>query len=123
MYRDVDREIEELGVTCWTRGLCCDFDTVDHVLFASGLEVAAVRERHPGPFAPGSALCPFWKDRLCTLRDLRPLGCRTYFCDERFRPGLEGIYEKHYARLKEIAVRHRLPWSYRPFVAAMRAAE
>lgn len=120
VYVDVDREIESSGVVCWTRSLCCDFDKVDHVLYASSVELAYVRELHGEGFSPDSTLCPFWKERLCTLRARRPLGCRTYFCDEGYREALEAIYEKYHGRLREITERHGVPWRYVPFVTAVR---
>ena len=123
VYREVDNEIESTGVVCWTKSLCCDFEKVDHVLYASSLEIAYIQEQHGDPFPPGSPLCPFWKDKLCTLRQRRPLGCRTYFCDEKYKEVLEDIYEKYYRRLKDIAIRHDIPWSYVPFVAKLRLEE
>lgn len=122
LYREIDAEIEATGAVCRARGLCCDFERAGHVLYASSLEIAHVRELHPRPFAAGSPLCPFWTEGLCGLRQRRPLGCRTYFCDERFRDRLEAIHETYCRRLKDLAERHRAPWIYVPFVEALRRA-
>ena len=107
LYREVDREIRDTGVVCWTRGLCCDFEKVDHVLYATAIEIAYVREERPGPFPSGSVLCPFWTNGLCGFRERRPLGCRTYFCDERYRDRLEALHEKHLSRLRDLC-RHQI---------------
>ncbi len=120
IYDDVDQEIQASGVACWVRGLCCDFEKTDHVLYASSLEIAYVREIHPEPFEGGSCLCPFWKDGRCDERTRRPLGCRTYFCDEKYRDQLEAIYEKYYRQITEVATQYSLEWSYQPFVKVMR---
>ncbi len=120
VYDEVDEEIRATGVVCEARGLCCDFDRSPHVLYASSIEIRYVRELHPEPFSAGSRLCPFWADGLCTSRERRPLGCRTYFCDDRHREALQEIYERHYSRLKEIAGRYGSPWTYEPFVPALR---
>lgn len=120
VYDAVDRELEATGVVCRARGICCDFDRSPHVLYASSIETAHVRELHPDPFPGDSNLCPFWVGGLCGLRERRPLGCRTYYCDERFRDTLEAIHEKYHGRIRAIADRHGVPWSYRPFVAVLR---
>jgi hypothetical protein len=120
IYREVERDTRALGVACWVRGDCCDFERSDHRLYASSVEVAYVRDKHPE--APGGSgpLCPFWKAGRCTERERRPLGCRTYFCDARFRGRLEDLYEASYGRIRDIALRHNIEWFYAPFVDALR---
>lgn len=120
IYRDVDSEVRSLGVGCWVRGDCCDFDRSDHRLFATSIEVLHVREKHPRPLGIEGKLCPFWKEGLCTERERRPLGCRTYFCDARHREPLQALHERCHVRLRRIAEAHGLRWSYEPFVTAVR---
>ncbi len=120
IYRRVDKEVSGSGVECWQRGDCCNFEKVDHTLFASSLEVGYVKEKHPAPFPAGSILCPFWEEGLCVERERRPLGCRTYFCDGNYSRQLQAIYEKHHAEIRKLAERFELPYSYGPFVAALR---
>jgi Fe-S-cluster containining protein len=122
IYRDVDAATRSLGVGCWARGDCCDFDRCDHVLYASSVELAYVREKHPEAFPAHDALCPFWKEGKCTERERRPLGCRTYFCDRRYRNELEALHESHYRRIRDLAARLGLAWAYAPFVASLRDA-
>src|SRR5262245_11116150 len=121
LYGELERAVRSLGVGCWIRGDCCDFDRVDHRLFASSLEIAHVRAKHPQAFPAEGRLCPFWKDGKCTERERRPLGCRTYFCDRRYKEQLEALHEVYYRRLRELAASEGLPWAYMPFVAALRA--
>ncbi len=120
IYRRVDREIESTGVACWLRGRCCDFDTSEHVLFASSVELAHVREKHPERFEPGGTLCPFWKDGLCVERERRPLGCRTYHCDRGYRGRVEAIHERYHGEIRAFAERFDLAYLYEPFVPALR---
>jgi hypothetical protein len=120
LYRRVDAEIARIGVVCWLRGKCCDFEHNEHRLWASSVEIAYVDEKHPEPFAPGSVLCPFWKDGLCTERERRPLGCRTYFCDPAHREATESAYERFHAEFRALADRFDVPYTYRDFVAALR---
>jgi Fe-S-cluster containining protein len=122
LYREVDQEIRATGAVCWLRGDCCDFERSDHRLYASSLEIAFVQERYPEPFPSGSVLCPFWRERKCTERERRPLGCRTYFCDGRFRGQLEAIYEKYHRQLRELSARHGIEYRYGPFVKALRGS-
>jgi Fe-S-cluster containining protein len=119
LYREVEREVLSLGVGCWARGDCCDFSRFDHKLMASSLEIAYVKEKHPGRLDAGSSLCPFWKAGKCTERERRPLGCRTFFCDRRYRGILEDLHAKYYLRLRQIARSHPCPWGYEPFVDAV----
>jgi len=124
LYERVDREVEASGVACWLRGACCDFERNDHVLYATSLEIAWVRERHCAqdhPFAADSALCPFWQGGVCVERERRPLGCRTFFCDERFRVRLEALHESYHRELGALAERWEEPYRYEPFVRALRA--
>jgi hypothetical protein len=113
--------VASLGAACWARGDCCDFERAGHRLHASWIEVAHVREKHPQGFAAGSRLCPFWKEGKCTERERRPLGCRTHFCDGRYRDPLEAIHERQLRRIREMARDHGLPWAYAEFVGALRS--
>jgi Fe-S-cluster containining protein len=120
IYRRVDEEVEHSGVKCWLRGDCCDFEKTDHTLYASSVELAYLKEKHPEPFKADSVLCPFWEEGLCVERERRPLGCRTYFCDGNYSQQLQAIYEKYHAEIKELAQSGKIPYSYEPFVAALR---
>ncbi len=116
IYAEADRRVAEIGVACWVRGICCDFRRADHHLYASSAEVDYIREKHsPDPAGDGE-LCPFWRGGVCTERERRPLGCRTYFCDERYRDELEALYGELYDRLRRAADRVGYAWEYVPFV-------
>jgi len=123
LYQEIDREVLSLGVGCWAHGDCCDFRRFDHKLMASSLEMAYVKEKHPGKLEAGSGLCPFWKAGKCTERERRPLGCRTFHCDRRYRRILEDLHERYYRRLRQLARDHPCPWSYEPFVDALSGPE
>jgi len=120
IYSDCDREIAGLGIGCWVHGECCDLERRDHVLFASSVEVAYVLEKHTERMEPSGRKCPFWVRGKCTERERRPLGCRTYFCDPRFRDALEAIHERRLRRIRKLAEAHGFPPDYGPFVAWIR---
>ena len=120
IYARLDAAVAATGVRCFLRGHCCDFTKADHRLFASSVEIAYVREAHPAPFSPGSPLCPFWRDGLCHERERRPLGCRTYFCDEVRGGDAAALYERFHAEVRDLADRHGIEYRYEPFVDALR---
>ncbi|GIW83017.1 MAG: hypothetical protein KatS3mg105_4824 [Gemmatales bacterium] len=115
LYREVDEEVARAGPVCFATGRCCRFKEWGHVLYLSNLEADVLRETAPpfmGPVADVS--CPFQKDRLCTAREERPLGCRIYFCDPAYQDKAAQIYENALSKLKEIARHHQLEWRYAP---------
>jgi hypothetical protein len=122
VYRDLEREIARLAPRCDARGICCDFDRVDHVLFATKLEVDYVKDHTPPErwAAPTGNRCPLLEDGRCGARAVRMLGCRTYYCQEGFAPLAAELYERHYARIRAIAAEHRLEWRYAPVLAQFR---
>lgn len=122
LFEGVDRAVAETGAVCQARGVCCDFTRSEHTLWATWVEVAWVLETHAERWKPDDPLCPFWQGGLCTERERRPLGCRTYFCDPRSRDELERIHETFHERLRDLADRHGLPYRYIPFVRAVRGA-
>ena len=122
VYRELDAEIARLAPRCDARGICCDFDQVDHVLFASKLEVDYVKD-HSGAerFARASGnRCPFLEDGRCGARAVRMLGCRTYYCQPGWEPVGAELYERFYARVKAIAREHGLDWRYAPALEQFR---
>jgi hypothetical protein len=63
-----------------------------------------------------SGECPFLtQEKHCGIHPVRPLGCRTYFCDPGYRPHESGVYERFRDKIAEISNRHNIPWDYRPF--------
>lgn len=115
VYEDADRAVAAAGPVCVASGRCCRFKEYGHTLFLSNLEAEILLEGAPPYEQPVSAdYCPFQKDKLCTARACRPLGCRIYFCDPSYQETAARISEESLRRLKEIAERHELPWQYAP---------
>ncbi len=117
LYADFDRETARVSPVCIASGRCCDFDAYGHTLFASRLEVdVLVEESGLAGFDPSSRLCPFWKERRCTARAPRPLGCRAYFCDASKTDAMAELHERFLRRLKDLHDRHGIPWCYAPLL-------
>jgi Fe-S-cluster containining protein len=131
LYAEVEREIAARNPRCDLRGVCCDFEKTDHVLYATRLETdyAVAQAQALGPaLAPAAAeapsarkLCPFWKAGRCTHREGRPLGCRIYFCD----PGYDGppLYERFHAALQALCAASGYPYAYGRFVNELPEAD
>ncbi|HVJ80616.1 MAG TPA: hypothetical protein VNC50_06055 [Planctomycetia bacterium] len=115
IYAGLDAEIAAIGPRCEASGRCCRFAEYGHTLFLSALEAEALFE--PG-IPPGARLsaetCPYQVGGLCTARERRPLGCRSYFCDPTFAEAMPAISERWTQRLKELHERSGRAWDYRP---------
>jgi Fe-S-cluster containining protein len=106
LYREVEEQVTGLSPRCEMSGVCCRFEEAGHELFATGLEADYAVHRHPQgeePEAPGR--CPYHVKGLCTAREGRPLGCRTYFCDDRTEEALLDVHEVFLRRIRSLAER------------------
>lgn len=120
VYSSLDQEITTLGVGCWIRGQCCDFERNPHVLYASALEISLLLEVPIAAATGPPHLCPFWTNGKCTQHALRPIGCRTHFCDDRQNHALHELHEKYLNILGSITSQAGQEWLYLPFVTAIR---
>jgi Fe-S-cluster containining protein len=125
LYADLEREQAKASPRCDLKGDCCDFDRTDHVLFATGLELAYARRSggdRPLPDAQEQH-CPFFRAGRCHLRAGRPLGCRVYFCDPSYADRMRELAERYHRRVVAIHEQHKIPYRYRRFVQAIREPE
>jgi hypothetical protein len=115
LYREVDAAVAAAGPVCEASGRCCRFKEHGHVLFLSHLEADVLLAAAPPYDKPVSPdFCPFQKDRLCTAREPRPLGCRIYHCDPAYQETGNQLTETFLKRLKQLAAEHDLGWLYAP---------
>jgi Fe-S-cluster containining protein len=131
IYRELEEAIAKTRPRCDLTGRCCDFESSGHTLFATELEARYLLARASGPpstllagtgplVPPPNRLCPFWKNRLCTAREGRPLGCRVYFCDSSYRDLMPELYERFQARIRALHDELGLPYRYAPLVETLR---
>ena len=124
LYEEADREVAAAGPVCIASGRCCRFKEYGHTLFLSSLEAELLLETAPAYEQPASAdFCPFQKDKLCTAREPRPLGCRIYFCDPTYQETGNAISEKYLRKLKDLALELRQEWRYAPLHHFLTAAD
>lgn len=124
LYAEVDAAVAAAGAKCEASGRCCRFKEWGHVLFLSQLEADILLEAAPPfgqPVSPDG--CPFQKDKLCTAREPRPLGCRIYFCDPNYQSTANVIMEDALGKLKRLADEHGLGWRYAPLHVFLNEAE
>src|SRR5437762_4615243 len=115
IYRAADAAVAAAGPVCVASGRCCRFKEHGHVLYISNLEAEVLLEAAPAYAAPVSPdFCPFQKDKLCTAREPRPLGCRVYFCDPAYQETGNQITETYLQKLKELATVSGNEWLYAP---------
>jgi len=122
VYASVDEAVKTTGTRCALSGRCCDFPRSGHTLFATALEtdrILALNGAPPDPEAEG--WCPYFRNRLCTLRELRPLGCRVYFCDPEYHGGpMCEVSETAHRALKKVHADLDVPYLYAPFLELLR---
>jgi hypothetical protein len=115
LYREADAAVAAAGPVCEASGRCCRFKEYGHVLFLSNLEAAVLLADAPPYDKPVSPdFCPFQKDKLCTAREPRPLGCRIYHCDPSYQEIGNQITETFLKKLKALADAHGVEWRYAP---------
>lgn len=115
IYADAEREVAAAGPVCVASGRCCRFKEWGHTLFLSSIEADLLITEAPAYEQPVSEdFCPFQKEKLCTAREPRPLGCRVYFCDPNYQTRSHEITEKYVRRLKDLAATHDIAWHYAP---------
>ncbi|MEM7264149.1 MAG: hypothetical protein AAF488_19340 [Planctomycetota bacterium] len=131
LYQELDAKIDEAtdrvtdgdgASLCRLRGVCCNFGEAGHALYATAIEVAYVGETRTDVerLDGDRVLCPFWRQGRCDARHERPIGCRTYFCDKRWRDRGEELHEHFHRRVAEIMAEYGVPYRYGEFVAALR---
>lgn len=121
VYADLARELEERRPLCQTSGRCCRFKESGHQLWTTGLELdyLVAREGLPADGAAADGVCPYLRNGLCGVRDHRMLGCRIYFCDPTYASEMGPLYERYHRRIKDIHVRHGLPYEYGEFLGRL----
>ena len=120
IYDAISQEIERRSPTCWLSGNCCNFDSYGHRLYVTGLEVAWMMQRLDAPGKarlqdaqlPRADGCPFQVEKLCSVRELRPLGCRLFYCDPSAEPWMNDVYEQFLSQLRGLHERHDVPYAY-----------
>jgi Fe-S-cluster containining protein len=128
VYARADAAIEAASPRCEMSGRCCRFDEFGHELWSTALETEYARQAgaaQPGPQLPELAekappgRCPWHVGGLCTLRDGRPLGCRTFFCDPDWDEEGKALHERLHREIVALHETHGLDYRYGRFVEGL----
>ena len=122
-----EHRITTYSPRCEISGRCCRFKEYDHTLFLSQVEAdillkdglpeaskTSVEENGEENLAVSPDTCPFQINGLCTAREKRPLGCRTFFCDPQYQDTMPVVTEELLTELKELHLKYDRTWSYAP---------
>ncbi|MFT5050808.1 MAG: Fe-S-cluster containining protein [Chlamydiales bacterium] len=122
LYEELEAFVQKVNPVCLRRGVCCNFEQAGHELFSTALEADYAAARHPHADPPAAAgRCPYHVQGMCTAREGRPLGCRTYFCDSRWESVLQEAHEHFLGRLRSIERDTGYPVAYARFPALLEA--
>ena len=119
LYRRADRAVARAGCVCMGGGTCCRFDLAAHRLFVTTGELAMLARAEPSDMSRcARGRCPYQRSTRCTARDVRPLGCRMFFC--RAAPDANSaVYETYHAELRRLHGAHGLPYRYVELTAGL----
>jgi Fe-S-cluster containining protein len=108
VYAELQLEIDARKPVCNASGRCCRFEEFGHRLYVTTIELAAfvsnASASPPGPAESGSHMagCPFQVRGLCSVHDIRPFGCRVFFCDATSDQWQHDQYERFHRELKRL---------------------
>lgn len=114
LYDALGKAVTAKGPTCWTSGNCCNFNTYGHLLYVTGLEIAWYCQQLETTdlTIDLKAPCPHQIDGLCSTHQIRPLGCRVYFCQKGTQDWQQDLYERFQKQLVNLHQEHDIPYAY-----------
>ena len=146
LYAEIDAAVAERGPTCWVSGKCCKFDDFGHRLYVTGLEIAwflgqvegrksTVEGRDDGDETSGGGggirlpqlaehpgACPYQVGGLCSTHQVRPLGCRVFFCQQGTEDWQHDLYERFLSQLQKLHETHGIEYRYMDWIAGLSEA-
>ncbi|HWE04439.1 MAG TPA: hypothetical protein VG326_18690 [Tepidisphaeraceae bacterium] len=141
VYRLLAEAIAVRKPICTASGRCCRFEEFGHRLYLTTMELAkfvadlaevrtlpagtsgstigrslpilAVKENSIEKKEDWDGLgCPFQARGLCGVHEIRPFGCRIFFCDPTSADWQHDQYERHHARLRNLHDALSVPYHY-----------
>lgn len=121
IYRQLEGTLVTAGGLCRQSGRCCRFQEYGHRLYVTTLEMLFFMAAAPKNFRQkvnddpsllDGTVCPFQMEKLCTVRDIRPAGCRIYFCDGIAQAKQNDLTEKILKQLRELHEQQAVPYYY-----------
>lgn len=122
IYQLIADQVAARAPVCVASGRCCNFESYGHRLYVTGLEAAwcvnQLTSEHPSltPQSVQDALqrggCPFQVGTLCGAHTIKPVGCRTYYCDPTAQQWQEELTERTHAMVKALHTAAGVPYRY-----------
>ena len=122
IYAMIADQVAARTPACVASGRCCNFESYGHRLYVTGLEAAwCVHRLGDGspPLTPGSVEdavarggCPFQVGGLCGVHEIKPVGCRTFFCDPTAQAWQEDLTERAHGMVREAHQRAGVAYRY-----------
>ncbi len=95
---------------------CCDFGEFGHRLFVTSVELLHFVSNVDQIKKPEASVCPYLDaEGGCTVRDIRPVGCRTFFC----KPADDTLTERTLSDIKIFLDTDRFPYYYIEWLHAL----
>ena len=66
--------------------------------------------------------CVYQKEGLCTIHEIRPLGCRIYFCDKESKDWQNDLYERYLNQLRDLHTQYDIPYRYMEWRTSLKEA-
>lgn len=130
LHHQVERAVAEIGPRCEMSGRCCRFEEYGHRLFVTTAEVAVFASSIVSAPAAGIHTgtldgegCRFQVNGICTAHQIRPIGCRLFFCDNRHEEALQSLYEEIHRQLKALHTELGIAYAYVEWRQALAAIE
>lgn len=113
VYAALEDAISLRRPICAASGRCCRFEEVGHRLYVTTMELAAFLHDVPEIRPAGDpGRCPYQLDRLCSVHEARPFGCRVFFCDATATMWQQEQYARYHAELKRLHDELEVPYFY-----------
>jgi Fe-S-cluster containining protein len=135
LLAQADQAAARFDPACRACGQCCRFGQFGHVLYLTSAELVHVvgSLKSDPAYQPAIAraaeaiehmltaeFCPFQQNERCTLRTIRPLGCRLFFCQAGNEIWGCQLLETFHKQLKSICEMRCLPYGYVEWTTAVK---
>lgn len=119
IYGQITDRLRSIAPRCERSGRCCQFEEFGHRLYVTTAELAAFvaqaklrKELTEYSARPDGGACRYQLGKLCQAHEIRPMGCRIFFCDPTKDQQLNELYEQMHRQLKDLHDRLRIPYYY-----------
>src|SRR5436853_2761671 len=116
IYRDLQTQIDARRPQCIMSGRCCRFEEFGHRLYVTTLELAKflhdLQQLNLAPAQENPGGCPFQKNNLCSVHQIRPFACRLFFCDSTATDWQHEQYQLFHNRLRQLHDELAVPYFY-----------